>query len=122
MNKRKITNKTRIRRKKRTKAKIFGTAGAPRLSVFRSNLYSYAQLINDENGFTLVSASTKEIKKAGAKEKGVKVSLSKALGEIIAKKALEKGIKKAVFDRGRYKYHGRVKAVAEGARQAGLKM
>lgn len=120
MNKRKILNKIRLRRKRRTRAKIRGTAQRPRLSVFRSNRYTYAQLIDDEQGKTLVSASTKELMALKSKTLNPKLQQAEQLGELIAKKALEKGIKKAVFDRGEYKYHGRVKAVAEGARKGGL--
>lgn len=91
----------------RTRSKIRGVAGKPRFSVFRSNRYVYAQLIDDDQSVTLASASTKA---------------SKNPGELIAKKAIEKGIKKAVFDRGGYKYHGRIKKVVEEARKAGLKI
>lgn len=111
MNKKKVLNKTRLRRKNRTRAKIHGTAERPRLSVFRSNRYTYVQLIDDKIGKTLVSALTKKVKNS-----------SEQLGELIAKKAVEKGIGKAVFNRGNYKYHGRVKAVAEGARKGGLQL
>jgi len=121
MNKRKMLNQIRWRRKKRVRAKIFGTADQPRLSVFRSNRYTYAQLINDEKGETLVSVSTRELKST-VKDQKSKVALAEHLGELVAKKAIEKGIKKAVFDRGRYKYHGRVKAVAEGVRKGGLQL
>lgn len=102
----------------RTSAKIFGTLEKPRLSVFRSNIYTYAQLIDDLNRKTLVSASTHELKK----EKGSKTRGAESLGELIAKKALENKISTAVFNRGNYAYHGRVKAVAEGARKGGLKI
>lgn len=111
MNKRKVLNKIRQKRKKRARAKIFGTAEKPRLSVFRSNCYTYIQLIDDEDGKTLISALIKKTK--GSSEK---------LGKLIAEKAIEKGIKKAVFDRGNYKYHGRIKAVAEEARKGGLQL
>ncbi len=95
------------RRHRRVRAKIKGTAEIPRLCIFRSNRYIYAQAINDDNGQTLMSAKG-ELTKA------------KDVGQIIAKKALEKNIKKIVFDRAGYKYHGRVKDLAEGAREAGL--
>ncbi|KKR88870.1 MAG: 50S ribosomal protein L18 [Candidatus Wolfebacteria bacterium GW2011_GWA2_42_10] len=101
----------------RTRAKIFGTASKPRLSVFRGNRYTCIQLIDDEKGNTLASASTRELKK-----KDKRTVLAEQLGELIAKKAVEKGIEKAVFDRSFYKYHGRVKAIAEGARKGGLKL
>ena len=102
--------KIRERRKNRTRAKIFGTAERPRFSVFRSNKFSYVQLIDDEKGLTLASASTKE------------VAEEKMLGKLIAERALAKKITKAIFDRGQYKYHGRVKNIAEAAREAGLKI
>ena len=111
----KVLNKIRDRRKKRVRAGISGTVDHPRMSVFRSNQFCYVQLIDDVEGKTLVSASTKELN-----HKGTKVSACVALGELIAKKAQEKGIKKVVFDRGGNKYHGRVKAIAEAARTAGL--
>lgn len=99
--------------------KISGTAQKPRLSVFRSNLDIYAQLIDDENGVTLASASSKDkevlAQKVNKSEKG------KLVGEAIAKKAVALGLTTCVFDRGGYLYHGRVKAVAEGAREGGLK-
>lgn len=107
------------RRKSRTRAKIFGTAEKPRLSVFRSNRYSYVQLIDDQEKKTLASASTKEI---SAKEAKNKIKQAELLGELVAQKALELKIKTAVFDRGAYKFHGRVKAIAEAARKAGLKI
>lgn len=119
MNPNKKLNQLKIRRKRRVRAKIFGTAQRPRFSVFRSNRHSYVQLIDDENGKTLVSASTKET--AGQVSKMPKTKQAEALGELIAKKALTQKIKTAVFDRGSYKYHGRIKAMADAARRAGLK-
>jgi large subunit ribosomal protein L18 len=97
-----------------------GTAQKPRLSVFRSNTDIYVQLIDDVNGQTLASASSKDKALAGQK-KGNKVETSKLVGEAIAKKAAELGISDVVFDRGGYLYHGRVKSVADGAREGGLK-
>lgn len=102
----------RLRRHKRVRAKIFGTAQRPRLCVFKSNQHIYAQLIDDEKGKTLAAASDLEIKKSAEKTKEV--------GKLIAEKAKVKKIEKVVFDRGGYKYHGRVKALAEGAREGGL--
>jgi large subunit ribosomal protein L18 len=99
--------------------KIAGTAQKPRLSVFRSNNGIYAQLIDDIKGVTLASASSKE--KGVAAQKGKKVDQSKLVGQAIARKATELGVKEIVFDRGGYLYHGRVKALAEGAREGGLK-
>lgn len=105
------------RRKTKVRIKIKGTAKRPRLSVFRSNKRIYAQLIDDETRKTLMAASEKEIK---SKIKQTKTEKAKLLGEILAKKALKKKIKQVVFDRGSYGYHGRVRALAEGARKGGL--
>ena len=116
MDKNKIKQAKRIRRKGRVRAKVSGTASCPRLSVFRSNRGIYAQIINDEIGKTIASVSPKE-----AKTTGKKIDISLELGKLIAKKAIEKGVSQVVFDRNGYKYHGRVKALAEGARQGGLK-
>ncbi len=121
MTKRKVLNKTRDRRKKRSRAKIFGIAERPRLSVFRSNRYTYVQLIDDKIGKTLVSASTSELT-TNNQQPTTKQKSAEKLGELIAKKAIGKSIRKAVFNRGNYKYHGRVKAVAEGARKGGLEL
>jgi large subunit ribosomal protein L18 len=96
-----------------------GTARKPRLSVFRSNTDIYAQLIDDENGQTLASASSKN--KDIQAQKGNKVEVSKLVGAAIAKKAAELGIKDVTFDRGGYLYHGRVKSLADAAREGGLK-
>jgi len=96
-----------------------GSAQKPRLSVFRSNTDIYVQLIDDVNGQTLASASSKD--KGIAAQKGTKVEISKLVGEAIAKKATELGIQNVTFDRGGYLYHGRVKSVADGAREGGLK-
>ncbi len=101
------------------RAKVKGTAKRPRLSVFRSNKHIYAQLIDDEKGKTLMSVNDLSLKSAG-KKSGKKSEIAKIIGQEIAKKAEEKKIKKVVFDRAGYKYHGRIKAVAEGAREAGL--
>ncbi|MDP3947920.1 MAG: 50S ribosomal protein L18 [bacterium] len=111
-------NKIRERRKKRARAKIFGTGDAPRLSVFRSNRASYAQLINDDKGITIAAASTKELSPADGKK--AKVEQARLIGELLAKKATAAGVVRAVFDRGAYRYHGRVAAIAEGARSEGL--
>ena len=118
------TNRTT--RHARIRAKISGTSVRPRLFVFRSNQHIYAQLIDDSKGVTLLSATEKEINPpAGAKSDlagGGKTKVEKALliGELIAKKAIEKKIKEVVFDRGGYSYHGRVASVAQGARKGGL--
>ena len=111
-------NKQRkLRRQKRVRAKISGTDKKPRLCVFRSNKHIYVQLIDDIKKKTILSASDQKLKKG----KMTKVDLAKEIGKLIAQKALEKKIEKVIFDRGPYKYHGRVKAVAEGAREGGLK-
>lgn len=107
----------KIRRQKRVRAKISGTEIKPRLCVFRSNKHIYAQLIDDVQKKTILATSDEKIKKG----KMTKVDLGKEIGKAIAKKALDKKIEKVIFDRGPYKYHGRVKAVAEGAREGGLK-
>ncbi|MDI6717521.1 MAG: 50S ribosomal protein L18 [Patescibacteria group bacterium] len=123
MKKDKIKNKITERRKKRVRSKILGTLIKPRLSIFRSNKFTYAQLIDDINGKTLASVSTRKISGKNKKETGKgKQSIAEQLGELIFKKAAEKNITSAVFDRGSYNYHGRVKAVAESARKAGLKI
>ena len=105
------------RRVRRTRSKISGTATCPRLAVFRSNQYTYVQLVDDEAGKTLAQASTVEIRKT---KKGSKGEEASAMGALIGKRAVAAGITKAVFDRRSYRYQGRVKAVAEGARTAGL--
>ncbi len=114
----------RLRRKRRVRKKIFGTSERPRLSVFRSCKHIYAQIIDDVQGRTLVAASslTPEIRQrlAELKKEGGKTAVARAVGELIGKRAIEAGIKKVCFDRGGYKYHGRVKALADGARAAGL--
>lgn len=109
----------RERRHRRIRAKVSGTAERPRLSVFRSNKFIYAQIIDDERGVTIVSASDAEKKSQKSASKG-KLEASKVVGGEIAKRALEKKISKVVFDRSGYLYTGRVKQVAEGARAAGL--
>lgn len=116
--KREIKKIAKIRRHKRIRAKIFGTADSPRLCVFRSSKHIYAQLINDEKRITSVSANDKELKKSA---KPNKIVIAKEVGKLIAEKAIKNKIEKVVFDRGGYKYHGRVKALAEGAREGGLK-
>lgn len=114
-----MTKQTRVRRigrAKRTRAKIHGTAARPRLAVSRSNRNLYLQLIDDDKGHTLVFASVKEL----GDKKMTKTEQASLLGQLLAKKAIETGIKEAIFDRRFYKYHGRVKAAAESAREAGL--
>lgn len=123
MDKNKAKNKRKIRRQNRTRAKIIGTAKQPRLSVFRSLKYSSAQLIDDSAGRTLISVYEKELGEIKTKESGPKGKISAAyqVGLLLAKKAIASRIKMAVFDRGAYKYHGRVEALARGARKGGLR-
>ena len=109
-------NVSRVRRHLRVRAKISGTPECPRLSVFRSNKNMHAQIIDDVNGVTLVACSTTSLKLAN----GGNIEAAAKVGSEVAKLALEKGIKKVVFDRSGYVYHGRVKQVAEAAREAGL--
>ena len=112
-------NEARLRRHRRVRNKISGTAARPRLDVFRSAKHIYAQIIDDEQGVTLVSASTMDKDFNGF---GGNVEAAAEIGKKIAAKALEKGITEVVFDRGGYVYHGRVKALADGAREGGLKL
>lgn len=109
--------KARVRRHLRVRKKVSGTTERPRLAVYRSEKNIYAQIIDDINGITLVSASSleKEFNGAGSNKEAAKV-----VGETVAKRAIEKGIKEVVFDRGGYVYHGRIQNLAEGAREAGL--
>ncbi len=109
----------RIRVKRRVRKNIFGTASKPRLSVYRSNKEIYAQLIDDNSGKTLAFASSREKEVSG--EKGTKTDISTLVGKRIAEKAKTAGIETVVFDRNGFIYHGRVKALAEGAREGGLK-
>jgi len=113
----KIRNTKREIRHKRVRAKIRGTKSKPRLSVYRSSKHIFLQLIDDENGKTLVGMSDNNLKKSGKLKKSERAY---EIGKSLAEAALKKGIKRAVFDRGGYKYHGGVKRVAEGAREGGL--
>ena len=110
-------NKLKLKRQKRVRAKVKGTQEAPRLSVFRSNRHIFAQVIDDTKGKTLIAVSEKELDSKILK----KIEKAKELGMVLAKKAKAKKIERVVFDRGSFKYHGRVKALAEGAREGGLK-
>jgi large subunit ribosomal protein L18 len=117
-----IRRSGRQRRRKSIRRKISGDSGRPRLSVFRSLKHTYAQLINDVDGATLVSASTltEEVRKLLGNGDHTKTDASKAVGKVLARMALEKGIKQVRFDRGGYLYHGRVQALADAAREGGL--
>lgn len=111
-------NKARQKRHLRVRNKIAGTADCPRLNVFRSSKHIYAQIIDDNAGVTLVSASSME---KGFEGSGSNKEAARKVGEIVGKRAVEKGIETVVFDRGGYLYHGRVQELAEGARESGLK-
>ena len=113
--------KATVRRKYHVRKKAFGTADRPRLSVFRSNRHIYVQIIDDVAGLTLASASTRSKTLKGQLPKTGNKKAAEAIGEAIAKQATGVGIKCVCFDRNRYKYHGRVKALADGAREGGLK-
>ena len=118
MIKRPNTNAQRLKRHKRVRGKISGTPEMPRLNVFRSEANIYAQVIDDVNGVTLVSASSLDKAIDGY---GGNIAAATAVGKLVAERAKAKGIENVVFDRGGYLYHGRVKALAEGAREGGLK-
>ena len=105
------------RRKTRIRAKVRGTAARPRMSMFRSVKYTYLQLIDDERAVTLASATENELK-----DKGTKTERAIAVAKLLAEKAKKAGINRVVFDRGAYKYHGRVKAVADALREAGMQV
>ncbi len=113
-------NSIRLRKHQRVRKKISGTAETPRLSVFRSSKHIYAQIIDDVSSTTLVAASSLDEALKGKLEYSGNKDAAKEVGKLIATKAIEKGIKQVVFDRGGYLYHGRVKELADGAREAGL--
>lgn len=110
----------RQRRQRRVRKKVFGVPGQPRLAVFKSHRHISAQIINDLEGRTLVAASTSSPEFTGRGVKGTKGDAAKVVGEILAEKALKVDVRQVVFDRGGYKFHGRVKALATGAREKGL--
>lgn len=114
-----VKNKIRKKRHDKLRNRIIGTPEIPRLNVFRSNKYIYAQLIDDKNGTTVAAASSKNLKADLSSTSNI--DAAKAVGSAIAKQAIEKGYEQVVFDRGGYIYHGRVKMLAEAAREAGLK-
>ncbi len=114
-------NQERVVRHKRVRRKVSGSSSRPRLSVYRSLSQIYAQVIDDSQGITITSASTLDPEVKGALKGKSKSEQAKLVGETIAKRALEKGISEVVFDRGGYIYIGRVQALADGAREAGLK-
>lgn len=110
----------RLRRHNRLRKRVNGTSERPRLNVFRSNAHIYAQVIDDVEGRTLVAASTNEKAWAEGDDSKTKTEQAALVGRLVAERALEAGVTKVVFDRGGYKYHGRVKALADAAREAGL--
>lgn len=110
----------RIKRHKRVRYKVSGTGERPRLAVFRSLKHTYAQLIDDDARVTMASASTMEAGYRDGKKTGGNIDASKAIGSLIAERAKEKGITRVVFDRGGFKYHGRIKELADAARAGGL--
>jgi large subunit ribosomal protein L18 len=114
------TSRDRRRQRARYQLKVKST-GRPRLSVFRSSLHIYAQVIDDVRGVTLAAASSVEKDLKGGLKTGANVDAAKAVGKLVAERAVEKGVTEVVFDRGRFLYHGRVKALADAAREAGLK-
>jgi large subunit ribosomal protein L18 len=121
MNQQKFLAKQRLRRRRHVRKKVRGTAERPRLSVFRSSKHIYAQLINDDNGTTLASASTAIPDIKSQVPYGGNVKAAQLVGKHLAMLAREKGVEKVAFDRGHYRYHGRIKALADAAREGGLK-
>ena len=115
-------NSLRGKRHHRVRRKVQGTAERPRLSVFRSLRHMYAQVVDDESGHTLTAASSLEKELATELEGKPMVAVARRVGEVVAQRAKEKGIEAVVFDRGGYKYHGKVAALADGARSAGLEL
>lgn len=120
MSKINLKKQARLKRKKRIRKKILGTQERPRLSVFRSARQIYAQIIDDTNGRTLVSASSLEKKVKEQPTFENKIAAANFIGKLVAERAIEKGLKSVVFDRNGFLYHGRVQAVSKGAREAGL--
>jgi len=113
-------NKARKRRHFRVRKKVEGTVARPRLNVFRSSKHIYAQIIDDTNGVTIASASTADAELKGNVTHGGNIDAASKVGALVAKRAIEKGVKEVVFDRGGYLYHGRIQALADAAREAGL--
>ena len=116
----KETELARQRRHRRVRKRVTGTAERPRLNVFRSLKHIYAQVIDDDRGHTLAAASSLDPELGGKLAGLTKSEQAKLVGELLGRRALARGVKRVVFDRGGYKYHGRVKALAEGSRQTGL--
>ena len=115
-----IRHQARLKRKKRIRKKIYGTPQRPRLSVFRSAKHIYAQIVDDTAGHTLAAASTMDKSAQSGSKFENKVEAAKFVGKLVGERAVEKGIKEVVFDRNGFLYHGRIKSLSEGAREAGL--
>ena len=115
------SSEIRIRIHERIRKKLRGTETRPRLCVFRSNKHIYAQIVDDSQGNTLAAACSRDVEAKGETKGGGNIAAAKAVGKIVAKRAIDKGISAVLFDRGGYIYHGRVKALADAAREAGLK-
>jgi len=120
MDAQKLKHRRQERRAHRVRSRITGTAQRPRLSVFRSSKHIYAQVIDDLKGETVASASSLEKTMRDAGKTGANIDAAKAVGKLLAERAVQKGVKEVVFDRGGYLYHGRVKALADAARESGL--
>lgn len=120
MNKAESVARARVRRRHRVRGRIFGTAARPRLSVYKSNTSVYAQLIDDVQGRTIIAVGTNDKELRGASVEQSKTASAKAVGLLLAKRAVDAGLGSVVFDRGYSPYHGRVKALAEGSREGGL--
>jgi len=120
MDKLNFRKRARLKRKKRIRKSIFGTAERPRLTVFRTTKHIYAQIIDDTAGYTLASASTVEKEAKKNLVKGERATIANLVGKSIAERAIKKGVQKVIFDRNGFLYHGRVKALSDGAREAGL--
>lgn len=115
-----IRQQARLKRKKRIRKKIYGTQQRPRLSVFRSARHTYAQVVDDTTGHTLAAASTLDKEAQSGPKSENKIEAAKLVGKLVGQRALGKGIKEVVFDRNGFLYHGRIKSLSEGAREAGL--
>ena len=120
-NHQRLVQTRRLRRQRRVRNRLFGTPERPRLAVFRSSKHIYAQMINDESGTTLVSASSRDPEVKGQAQYGGNKAAAAVVGRVVAERAKKAGIDKICFDRRSYKYHGRVAALAQAAREAGLK-
>jgi len=115
-----VRQQARLKRKKRIRKKIYGTPQRPRLSVFRSARHIYAQIVDDDAGHTMAAASTMDKESSSWPKFESKVEAAKFIGKLVGERALDKGIKQVVFDRNGFLYHGRIRSLSEGAREAGL--